>query len=91
MFNRSEIMKAAWAAYRLSFTRPWIKAPFSRSNFSFCLACAWRKAREALMPAKEVRADRIREQIDLLKYKSLRINIEPKRMALERELAALAG
>ncbi len=91
MFNRSEIMKAAWRHYRTTFTRSWIKAPVDRAKFAFCLACVWQRAKEALMTPQDRRADAIRGQIDALKYKSFQINIEPRRLALERELASLAG
>ena len=90
MFNRSEIMKAAWRHYRTMFARPGYPHTFSRASFAYCLRCAWQRAHEALMSPKERRADAIREQIDSLKYKSFQINVEPTRQRLERELAALA-
>jgi hypothetical protein len=92
MFDRSEIMKAAWAKWNLYFAaRPHLPRKFSRSDFAFYLASVWREAKAELMSATERRADRIAVQIDRLKYKSLRINIEPRRHALETELASLVG
>ena len=91
MFNHSAIMKAAWQHYRLSFTRSWIKKPVNRSNFAWCLAMAWHKAREAAMPAKEVQVARIHAQIERLSYKSLRYDTLSMRRRLEAELSALAA
>lgn len=90
MFNRSEIMKAAWARWNSHFAaRPHLVRKFNRSEFGFYLAQAWRAAKAAQMTASESRADRIAVEIDRLKYQSSRVNIEPRRRALEAEAAAL--
>jgi hypothetical protein len=89
-FDRAAVMASAWKQYRAMFARGG-KEPFSRENFAYCLRCAWMRAKEALMPVNERRALAIRDEIDRLKYKSFHINIEPRRRALEAQLAALAG
>lgn len=89
--DRAAIMRAAWSHYRLSFTRSWARTPFSRSNFAFCLTCAWQKAREAQMTAIEQRRLRIEREIDMLKYKSLRYDTVTMQGRLEAELASLAA
>ncbi|QKD01479.1 hypothetical protein [Mesorhizobium loti] len=91
MFNRSEIMKAAWAKWNAHFAaRPHLVRKLSRSDFGFYLAAAWREAKIAQMTATERRADNIATKIDRLKYQSSRVNIEPRRRQLETEFAALA-
>lgn len=92
MFNRSEIMKAAWAKWNARFAaRPHLARKLNRSDFGFYLAQAWREAKATGMTVTEARADRIAVQIDHLKYQSFRVNIEPRRRQLENELAALAA
>ena len=60
MFNRSEIMKSAWAMWNAHYaSRPWIVRKFDRAEFGFYLATAWRIAREARMTAIEARATSI--------------------------------
>ncbi|UDL87030.1 hypothetical protein LGH82_17580 [Mesorhizobium sp. PAMC28654] len=91
-FDRSAIMRAAWAKLNAHLDRrPHLARNFNRADFGFYLACAWREAKAAVMPEAESRADRIAMQIDRLKYQSSRVNIEPRRRQLETELAALAG
>ncbi|QKC81543.1 hypothetical protein [Mesorhizobium sp. NZP2077] len=92
MFNRSEIMKAAWAKWNAHFdARAHLARKLNRSDFGFYLAQAWREAKAAGMTDAATRAERIAIEIDRLKYQSSRINIEPRRRQLETELAALAG
>ncbi|MER9658551.1 hypothetical protein [Mesorhizobium sp. M0159] len=92
MFNRSEIMKAAWLKWKAHFdARPYLTRKLNRADFGFYLAAAWREAKAAQMTATERQADRIEVEIDRLKYQSLRVNIEPRRRQLQTELAALAG
>ncbi|RWO75946.1 MAG: hypothetical protein EOS18_28125 [Mesorhizobium sp.] len=92
MFNRSEILKAAWAKWNAHFAaRPPLARKLNRADFGFYLAAAWREAKAAQMTAPERRADRIAVEIDRLKYQSFHVNIEPRRRQLETELAALAG
>jgi hypothetical protein len=92
MFNRSEIMKAAWAKWNAHFAaRPHLVRKLNRSDFGFYLAQAWREAKAAGMTIAETSADRIAIAIDRLKYQSSRVNIEPRRRQLETELAVLAA
>lgn len=91
MFNRSEIMKAAWTHYR-STLRSWIKEPFNRAKFAWCLKCAWLRAKEAQLPAKLQQAARIERQIELLRVKDgPHLYMAAKRRVLESQLAAIAG
>ena len=92
MFNRSEIMKSAWAmlhAHRAS--RPWIVRKLDRSEFGFYLSIAWRNAREANLSAKQARAASISWEIENLKFATLRIDVDAKRQRLSAELAALTA
>ncbi|MBU0584749.1 MAG: hypothetical protein KKB66_18490 [Alphaproteobacteria bacterium] len=95
MFNRSEIMKVAWAVCRTHYTFNG-RFIFRREHFAKALKQAWASAKLAsgALPAAEVakieRASVIRDQIDALKYKSSRMNVEPTRQRLERELMFLA-
>lgn len=91
MFDPSEIMKAAWALWRAHYdARPHLKREFNIEEFGFYLSVAWRNAREAMMTTKARRVASIRHEIDDLKHKSFRINIEPRHRALEAELISLA-
>jgi len=89
-FDRAAIMQTAWRQYRISFIRVWIKQPFNRSDFAFCLSRAWQQAREARMTARERRSASIRKQIEALQYKSLRYDIGTIRTRLETELTAIS-
>ncbi|WP_137113856.1 hypothetical protein [Mesorhizobium sp. GR13] len=89
--DRAAVMRTAWAHYRSSFTRSWRKDAFNRSNFAYCLTCAWQKHREAQMSPSEQHVARVEREIDMLKYKSLRYDIAPMQRRLEAELAALAA
>lgn len=89
--DRAALMRAAWATYRLTFTRPGRKTPFSRSNFAWCLQCAWQKHHEARMSEREKRIARIEHEIDMLKYKSFRYDTVAMQRRLETELASLAA
>lgn len=91
MFNRSEIMKAAWAHYR-STLRSWIKEPFDRAKFGWCLQCAWQKAKEAALPPKQQQAARITRQIETMKFKDgPHLLMARQRRALEDRLASLVA
>lgn len=99
MFNRSEIMKAAWTHYR------WVRASYADwqiargivdGSFANALRVAWRQAKEqsAKRAVEAKHGDRLaalRSQIDFLAYKPSHINIERRRQSLEREIVALAG
>jgi len=98
MFNRSEIMKAAWVRCRY-VRRSYGQWQFDRGiidgTFANALRIEWRVAKEAARNAAVMagpnasRIEAIRDQIDALKYKSFQINVEPRRRALEAELIAL--
>jgi hypothetical protein len=91
-FDRSAIMQAAWASYRSWHARQEsIHGPrrFSRSEFAFRLQIAWGDAMRDLMTANDRHRDEIRSQIELLKFKSGAINIEPIRRNLENRLSAV--
>ena len=51
MFNRSEILRKAWAGYRVNHRYDGANAPFNRSRLAFEMQLAWagakRRAREA--------------------------------------------
>lgn len=95
MFNRSEIMKAAWAACRRAntFNEQFFYSP---AKFAACLKAAWQEACLAagvLSPVevrKIERAASIRDQIEALKYKSFRYDTARMETQLRAELAALA-
>lgn len=96
MFNRSEILKAAWAETRRRRTFNG-KFYFCRKAFSEAMKKAWfeaKRAAGALTVAEVAKADRaeaIRGQIETLSYKSLRYDIGAQRRHLEAELSALAA
>ncbi len=49
MFNRSEILRSAWADYRRDAEKGWgvvRGAPFNRAHFAYCLRFAWMVAKE---------------------------------------------
>ena len=92
MFNRSEIFRSAWASYRGWHARQESihgPRPFNRAEFAFRLQIAWRDAKRDMMTANERRRNEIRTQIELLKFKSGAINIEPIRRKLENQLSAV--
>jgi len=89
--DRAAVMRTAWSHYRTSFTRSWRKDAFNRSNFAYCLTCAWQQHREAQLSPREQRIARIEREIDALKYKSLRYDIAPMQRRLEAEFASLAA
>ena len=92
MFNRSAIMKAAWEMWSDFYeNRPHIKRKLVRSDFAFYLAVAWRNAKAEMQTEAENRENAIRAEIAGLPYKPLRIDIEPRRRALETELTAIAA
>lgn len=93
MFNRSQIMKAAWVAYRAwhaSGLRTYGKMSFDRWKFSAFLRFAWEKARTAVMAPVQRRRVAIEKQIEMLAYKSFRYNTPAMESRLRAELAALA-
>lgn len=96
MFNKSQIMKSAWAIYREAYGFARVAPDRFRVCFVWALKVAWQRAKQAARIAsipladRQARAERIRDQIDALKFKSLRYDIAAMRRNLERELASLA-
>ena len=103
-FNLSEIMKAAWKHYRFVHANyeTWqIERGIVDGSFANALRIAWRLAKEAAAKAEKamrlasgpnaVRAAAIQQEIDNLKYKTLRYDTVTMRRRLETELAALAA
>lgn len=95
MLNKSEIMKAAWEAYRdeTRFSRPTTLAG-RRRLFARCLSAAWAVvkeiAREAAMTVGERAAAhvaRITVAIERLQYLPFGMQVKPRRRALETELS----
>ena len=90
MFNRSEIMKAAWAMWRAHYdARPHLRREFEIEEFGFYLAVAWRNAKQAQMTPAARRLEVVKAELDGLKFKPLRIDIASRRRSLETELAEL--
>lgn len=97
-FNRSEIMKAAWAICRRAntFNGRFVYGRRGPSEFAKALKQAWRDTKAAvgkLAPEQIVRDRRaatIRQQIDGLQWKSWRFDYAGARQRLETELAAVA-
>lgn len=87
MFNRSAILTDAWAAYRLCQRGK----PFNRKTFGFYLGCAWDRAKAAQMTPIERRKVAIEVEIERLKYRDARVNIDPMRKRLQSQLATLAA
>ena len=82
MFNRTEIMRTAWATMR---RRP----AFNRSYFAHALACAWRDAKLAAMTPAQRRVESIQAEIEGLRFKPWRINVATREQALRDELRTL--
>lgn len=100
MFNRSEIMKAAWVRFRSVRQRyaPWqIERGIVDGSFANALRIEWRLAKEAARmlvlagPNADQIEARIRAQIDALKYKSFQMNVEPRRAALQAQNTLALG
>lgn len=97
MFNRSEIMKAAWARFR--HTGRWEKTTEGRRKaFGLALWSAWacakaavERARLALLPVREREIARITSEIEALEYLPFAMSIAPRRAALEAQLSRLAA
>jgi len=94
MFNRSKIMKAAWALWNGHYNaRPHLERGFEIEEFAFYLSIAWRNAKEAAMSAKQARAAAIAREIENLKYTTLRTDVDAKRQRqrLTTELVAITA
>ena len=100
-FNRSAIMKAAWANYRLrqaahSWRETMPEWLATQCSFSTCLKDAWTAAREdrrlaSVYPgsAGNSQAMAIVHQIEAAKYKSARYDTVRECRELEAQLATL--
>ncbi|OJU12272.1 MAG: hypothetical protein BGN85_09465 [Alphaproteobacteria bacterium 64-11] len=94
MFNRSQLMKAAWAIYRRRWGGRKFKREMFRDGFRWALRMAWDQAKSATAPApdpKAARIARLEREIELLPYRSARYDIAPMRRQIEREIALLAS
>ncbi|MCO5082589.1 MAG: hypothetical protein M9955_13160 [Rhizobiaceae bacterium] len=87
MLNRSAILADAWATYR----RLQAGRPFNRKTFGFYLACAWDRAKAKMLTEVERRRQQIEREIEMLKFKSFRIDIGRREQALRAQLQALAA
>ncbi|GLS29317.1 hypothetical protein SAMN04488498_113121 [Mesorhizobium albiziae] len=86
MFDRSEIMKAAWALWSAHYdAHPNLAREFEIEEFGFYLSVAWRNARDAAMTGTAKRRASISREIDQ------RVDIERRRRELDAELASIAG
>ena len=103
-FNLSEIMKVARKHYRFVHANygAWqIERGIIDGSFANALRIAWHLAKEAAVKAEKAlrlasgsnaaRAEAIQQEIDDLKYKTLRYDTVAMRRRLETELAALAA
>jgi len=84
-------MKAAWAQTKRFYALRNLPFVFNQSDFQFALCCAWRAAKAERMNPVERRVFAIKEEIDALSYKSLRIDITTKCQSLEAQLRNLAA
>lgn len=105
MFNRIEIMKAAWNHYRKAIayvaSNPYLAGTVVR--FADCLKEEWKRAKAVVEAGKVAAAavrreasiagkiEALRNAIQELDYKSFRYSIASARRALDTELAVLTG
>lgn len=100
MFNRSEIMKAAWTHFRKA--QAYVTSnPFLAGNvvrFGDCLKEEWRRAKAAVAAKAMKISAAVSEQVAALKgaiqnleYKSFRYSITAQKRALNAQLSALVG
>lgn len=96
MFNRSQIMKAAWAQYRSAkayvASNPYLRGTIVR--FGDCLKAEWKHAKAQAAKAKldaavVARIDALKAEILVLDCKPFGIRIGAERAALSAELAKL--
>lgn len=95
-FNRSEIMKAAWAHYRRAqayvASNPYLRGSVVR--FGDCLKAEWKRAKAQVAKAKldaavVARIDALKAEILVLDCKPFGVRIGAERRALVAELATL--
>lgn len=95
MFSKSEIMTAAWAAFRSLSAADLEKMGQHRRRIRFnnCLRTAWEKAKRLAMPAPvKSAAARIRETLAVLENKSRLRSADFNHIAaLQAELRAIAS
>lgn len=96
IFNRSEIMKAAWAHYRRAVayvaSNPYLRGTIVR--FGDCLKAEWKHAKAQVAKAKldaavVARIDALKAEILVLDCKPFGVRIGAERRALVAELATL--
>lgn len=96
MFNRSQIMKAAWAQYRSAkayvASNPYLRGTVVR--FGDCLKHEWKLAKAQAAKAKRdtavvARIDALKVEILVLDCKPFGMRIGAERAALSAELATL--
>lgn len=93
--SRSAILRNAWAKCReaRTFNGEFIFGWEGREVFAECLRQAWFEAKQEagrlsqLDTDRAARADRIRQEIDGLKYKTLRYDIGRMERGLKQQLA----
>ena len=95
-FNRSQIMKAAWAHYRRAVayvaSNPYLRGSVVR--FGDCLKAEWKRAKALVAKAKldaavVARIDALKAEILTLDCKPFGVRIGAERRALVVELAKL--
>lgn len=95
-FNRSQIMKAAWAHYRRAVayvaSNPYLRGTVVR--FGDCLKAEWKHAKATVAKAKldaavVARIDALKAEILTLDCKPFGVRIGAERCALVAELATL--
>ena len=95
-FNRSQIMKAAWAHYRRAVayvaSNPYLRGTIVR--FGDCLKAEWKHAKAQAAKAKldaavVARIDALKAEILTLDCKPFGVRIGAERAALSAELAKL--
>lgn len=88
MFNRSQIMKAAWAQHRSAkayvASNPYLRGTVVR--FGDCLKAEWKQAKAA----KVKRDTAVAARIDALKAEILVLDCKPFGMRIGAERAALS-
>lgn len=92
MFNRSEIMKAAWTIYRhmTRTARPSTVAG-RRKWFANALRGAWEAAKQAAAEAVKTAADRAADKVAALKAEILNLDCKPFGIRIVAERRALAA
>lgn len=104
MFNRSQIMKAAWASYRTlnriygQWQRDQIEHIAAMCSFKNCLRVAWEKAKAVIKDAKlnilmatDARAMSLANQIMILDYKAWTPERAELKSKLQTQLNSLAA